>query len=295
MHTSKTVFVTGGTGLIGKELYAPLTAAGFSVYSLTIEEQNPPIPGVTWIKGNLFEEEFLRKTFEDLRPGFLLNLAWCASGDYQTSNLNFDFVKAGLSLLKHFAANGGKRAVFTGTCFEYAPKNAPLSETDPVLPPNPYAVCKNSLRELAESFCRQNGISFSYGRIFYVYGRGEHPSRLTASVLHALKAGNPAQVNCSHLERDYMYTKDIAAAFSALLNSEVTGIVNICTGKALKLGHFAQTAARLMGREELLLLKEMPVNQPPIIVGNNTRLTEEVGFQPSYSLEQALREIIEDL
>ncbi len=294
MHSSKKVFLTGGTGLIGKELWAPLTQAGFDVYALTIEEHMPAAPGVTWIKGNLFDDALLAQTFAQIKPAYLLNMAWAATGDYQTSNINFEFVRAGLSLLKHFAANGGRRAVFAGTCFEYAFKDTPIKETDPVNPPNVYACCKNTLRELAQCFCRANAVSFGYGRIFYVYGRGEHEKRLTASIINALKAGKPVQVNHAQLAKDYMYAKDIAAAFTALLDSSTQGTVNICTGKGVSLAEYAHAVARLMGREDLLDLKTLPTDQPASIVGDNTRLTREVGFTPRYSLEEAFKEILQD-
>lgn len=294
MHSSKKVFLTGGTGLIGKELWAPLTAAGFDVYALTIDDNTPAVPGITWIKGNLFDDALLAQTFAQVKPEYLLNMAWAATGDYQTSNINFEFVRAGLSLLKNFAANGGKRAVFAGTCFEYAFKNAPLKETDPVSPPNVYAYCKNALRGLAERFCKANGVSFGYGRIFYVYGKGEHEKRLTASIINALKAGKPVQVNYSQLAKDYMYTKDIAAAFAALLNANAEGTVNICTGQAVPLAEYARTVGRLLGKEELLDLKTLPTDQPPSVCGDNTRLTREVGFTPRYTLEEALKEILRE-
>ena len=59
MPCSKKVFVTGATGLIGKELLLPLTQAGFDVFALTIEDNNPAVSGVHWIKGNLFDEAFI--------------------------------------------------------------------------------------------------------------------------------------------------------------------------------------------------------------------------------------------
>ena len=294
MPCSKKVFVTGATGLIGKELLLPLTQAGFDVFALTIEDNNPAVSGVHWIKGNLFDEAFIAQTLAQVLPSHLLNMAWCATGDYATANINFDFVRAGLTLLKHFAQNGGKRAVFAGTCFEYALTDHPIRETDAVEPPNPYACCKNALHQMAEMFCRQNHISFGYGRIFYVYGRREHPSRLTAGIIHALRTGQPYEIKFSQLRRDYMYSKDIAGAFVKLLDSSVEGAVNICTGKAVSLAEYATALGDLLHRPDLLVLKQEETTQLLTIVGDCTRLTREVGFSPKYSLEEGLREIVED-
>ena len=292
MHCSKKLFLTGGTGLIGKELWQPLTEAGFEVYALSIDEPLPQVPHITWLKGNLFDEETLSCFFTQIQPQYLLNMAWCASGDYQTSNVNFEFVRAGLNLLKHFAENGGKRAVFTGTCLEYAPKDAPIQETDALAPASVYAYCKNALRGLADLYCRQNGIEFAYGRIFYVYGKNEHPKRLTAAIINRLHSGEKVQIKHAQLQKDYLYTKDIAAAFTALLNSHVTGNVNICSGHAVTLADFATAVAHGLGKEHLLDLQTLPTDQPPYIVGNNTRLVREVGFTPRYTLQTALPEIL---
>lgn len=292
MNCSKTVFLTGGTGLIGKELLAPLVAEGFAVYALSIEKDNPSVPNVTWIKGNLFDETFIKQIMAQIKPTHLLNMAWCAHGDYAFSNANFAFLRASLALLEAFALNGGKRAVCAGTFMEYEEKNAPIKEEDPVAPKTAYALCKNALRETAASFCSINNISFAWGRIFCVYGKNEHPKRLTASIINSLKAGDPVQINFAQLERDYMYSKDIAAAFTRLLDSDVQGTVNICTGKSIHLGDYARAVAKLLGREDLLVLKEENTSQPPLVVGDNRRLREEVGFTPSYTLQDALKEII---
>ena len=227
-----------------------------------------------------------------IKPTHLLNIAWCATGDYLVSNSNFSFLRASLALLEAFALNGGRRAVCAGTFMEYADKPVPINEADSVAPKTAYALCKNALREIAASFCALNNISFAWGRIFCVYGKNEHPKRLTASIINSLKAGDPVQINFAQLERDYMYSKDIAAAFTRLLDSDVQGTVNICTGKSIHLGDYARAVAKLLGREDLLVLKEENTSQPPLVVGDNRRLREEVGFTPRYTLQDALKEII---
>ncbi|MBO5911297.1 MAG: NAD(P)-dependent oxidoreductase [Elusimicrobiaceae bacterium] len=292
MPCSKILFATGLTGLIGKELWQPLTQAGFEVYALALEDNLPSLPHIHWLKGNLFDPQCLSNLMAQVKPQYLLNMAWATTGDYQTSNINFDFLCAGLHLLKAFAANGGQRIVFAGTCLEYAPQNHPLKETDPILPTVPYALCKQLLFKATQGFCLQNQLSFACGRIFYVYGRGEAPSRLTASIINKLQQGIPVFIQHAQLTKDYMYTKDIAAAFTALLASNVQGAVNICTGKGISLAQYATIIAQKLGKPQLLHLQQLPTSQPLQIVGDNTRLIQEVGFTPVYTLAQALPEIV---
>ena len=89
-----------------------------------------------------------------------------------------------------------------------------------------------------------------------------------------------------------MYTKDIAGGFAALLNSNVEGTVNICTGNGISLEDYSRFIARKLGKEEYLVIKQEETTQPPIIVGDNTRLTKEVGYKIQYSFEQAIDEIL---
>ena len=287
----KKVLLTGVTGLIGKEIIEPLKNLGYKISALTIDENNPD-NGVNWIKCNLFDEESVKKAFETVKPTHLMNFAWATTGDYLSSDINLEFLKAGINLLKYFKQNGGKRAVYVGTCFEYKFKDEPLKEYDTVNPQTLYATSKNALREIAESFCKTNQISFGYGRIFYVYGHGENEKRLTAHLIKTLQEDKEVTINCGRLIKDYMYTKDIAGGFAAFLDSNVEGIVNMATGKGISLRDYSTYIAKKLGKEKYLIIKEEDTNQPEIIVGDNTRLTKEVGYKIKYTFEQAIDEIL---
>lgn len=291
MNSHKKVLLTGVTGLIGKEIIKPLQEKGFDIYAITIDNNNPN-NGVNWIKCNLFDSESVKQILEDIKPTHLLNFAWATTGDYLVSDMNFEFVKAGLNLLKYFKANGGKRAIYVGTCFEYKFKDEPLKETDPTNPQTLYAVCKDALHKMAEEYCKINDISFGYGRIFYVYGHGENEKRLTAHLIKTLQNNETVTINCGRLIKDYMYTKDIAGGFAKFLDSDITGTVNMCTGQGISLEDYSTYIARKLNKEEYLIIKQEETNQPPIIVGDNTRLIQEVGYKIQYSFEKAIDEIL---
>ena len=112
--------------------------------------------------------------FNKFKPEYLLNFAWCTTGDYLNSELNYKFLEAGINMLGAFKQNGGRRTVFAGTCFEYKFKDTPLKENDELNPLTIYAKCKVELFKQATEYCIQNGISFGWGRIFYVYGENEN-------------------------------------------------------------------------------------------------------------------------
>lgn len=291
-NNEKTILITGATGLIGKELIKPLQDLGFNIYAVTIDEDNPD-NGVHWLKGSLFDANFLKTVMEDVKPKYLLNMAWATTGDYLQSDINYKFLNAGVELLKYFKDNGGQRVVFAGTCFEYKFKDEPLKETDELdSDKTVYTFCKNKLHEIAEYFCKMHDISFGYGRIFYVYGRNENKTRLTGMVIDNLINNKEVIITSGNLIKDYMYSKDIAGAFAEFINSDVQGTVNICTGKPISIREYVLEIAKLMGKEHLIVFRDEPSKQPPIIVGDNSRLLYEVKYKTQYLHQDAMKEIL---
>ncbi len=287
---NKKVFLTGGTGLIGTQTIPFLKQAGFEVYALTIGDE-VSADGVTYIKGNLFDKQAMDKILEQIKPEYLLHYAWLSTGLFN-DNMNFDFLTSSVDLLKSFAKYGGKRAVMAGTYAEYGYHNEILKEDMPAEPINIYSQCKDFVRQIAQAYCKNSGISFGWGRIFSAFGKETDPRRLTSDVVNHLNANQEVVIRSGSLVRDYIYTKDIAAAFVAFLDSRVEGIVNICTGKETSIHDYVMKIAKIMGKENLVVFKEQPSPQQVRVVGDSTRLNKEVGFSPKYSIEEALREIV---
>jgi nucleoside-diphosphate-sugar epimerase len=290
---NKKVLLTGATGLIGKEAIMPLLNAGFDVFAIShaglcqSKQKN-----VRWIKANLFDDDSIWKICKDIKPEYLLHFAWYTGEDYLTSEINCNLRDASLKMLEVFHENGGRRVVYAGTCFEYKFKDIPLKENDTLKPATLYAQCKNTLREQAERYAKDNDISFGWGRIFYVAGHGERENRLLPYIVDSLADNRKALVKSGPLMRDYMYTIDIAGAFVKFLNSNVTGCVNICSGKGITIHDFAVNIATILKKPDLLCFVNDIQNQPPIIIGDNTRLTDEIGYQFQYDMDVALKEII---
>ena len=287
----KKVLLTGGTGLIGTQTIPCLINAGFKVYVMTIgDEKNTP--SVTYIKANLFNKDEVDKMFADIKPEYLLHYAWLSTGLFN-DNLNFDFLTSSIDLLKSFHKHGGKRVVMAGTYAEYGYHNETLREDMPAEPINVYSACKDFVHKIAESYCKSNGISFGWGRIFSAFGKETDPRRLTSDVINHLSANEKVVIRSGSLVRDYIYVKDIAAAFTAFLGSSVEGVVNICTGKDTSIHDYVMMIAKAMGKDDLVVFEEQASPQQKRVVGDSTRLNKEVGFMPHYTVEQAIKEILE--
>lgn len=287
----KKVFLTGGTGLIGTETIPFLEKAGFEIYALTIGDEQDT-KSVKYIKANLFDKQEISRIMAEIKPQYLLHYAWLSTGLFN-DNSNFDFLTASIDLLKAFVQNGGKRVVMAGTYAEYGYHNETLREDMPAEPINIYSQCKDFVHQISESYCKNNNVSFSWARIFSAFGKERDPRRLTSDVINHLKEDKPVTIRSGSLVRDYIYVKDIAAAFVKLLESDVTGVVNICTGKDTSIHDYVMKIAKAMDKENLIVFEEQPSPQQVRVVGDSTRLNKEIGFEPKYTIEEAIKEILE--
>lgn len=285
---TKRILITGATGLIGKEAIPYLLEDGFEVYATTLEDNTSD--EVNWISCNLFDDNSVKKVFEEVKPEYLLNFAWITGGDYLTNDKNLLFKNVGIKMLEYFKQNGGKRAVYSGTCFEYDINGDILRETSPINPKTLYAQCKNELHNLCEKYAKENSLSFCWGRIFYVFGHNENPSRLTAKILNCLANDTVFDLGAPNNKLDYMYTKDIARGFVELVKSNYDGSVNICTGNGILLKDYALKMQEIMGKKGLITFDpEKPSNLN--VIGDNSILKNIIGFTPKYSVEDGLREV----
>jgi nucleoside-diphosphate-sugar epimerase len=289
---SKKVLLTGASGLVGKEAIAPLIESGFDVFAVYSKTPIPQQEKLTPVKADICNTNDVTKIFAEIKPEYLLHFAWYTGDGYLTSDINYKLKDAGLFMLNEFKKQGGKRAVYTGTCFEYEFKNTPLKEDDPLNPATVYAKCKNELRIQAQQFAAQHNLSFGWGRIFYVVGHNEHKNRLLPVLVDTLTNNKTFTTSNGPLLRDYMYSKDIAAAFVKFLDSTVSGCVNICTGQGISIKDFVLKTAEKLGKQNLVEFKDDIKDQPPLISGNNTRLVNEVRYVQTNTIDTAFENIL---
>jgi len=295
---SKTALVTGGTGFIGRHAIAPLVERGFDVHVVGRGDVGDGAKfrpaGGTYV--DLFDESAVEQIMRNARPTHLLHFAWYTEhGKFWNSDENLRWVRASLNLIQQFAAAGGKRVVCAGTCAEYDWSGGRCSEAEtPLIPRTLYGTCKNSLRQMLESYAAVKGLSRAWGRIFFLYGPNETAGRFVPSIVNALRAGEPACCNFGSHVRDFLHAADVADAFVHLLDSNVQGPVNIASGEPLTLGSFAERLADRLGLRDRLHIEHRPAtpDNPAEISADVTRLKSEVGWMPRLSIVDGIEDVL---
>jgi nucleoside-diphosphate-sugar epimerase len=292
MTESRRVLVTGASGFIGRHAVPDLLARGYEVHTVGRRHIFDGIEVVRQHSADLLVETEMRRLMEAIRPTHLLHLAWNVTpGQFWTALDNLDWVAASLRLARVFAQVGGRRAAYAGTCAEYDWSHALLDEAQtPLVPATLYGTAKRALHSLLESSANQTHVSTAWGRIFFLYGPNEAPTRLVAHVITALLQGQPALCSPCTQERDLMHVEDVARAFVSVLESDWEGPVNIASGTCLPLSDAVLMIGELTGRPELVRLgaRPMPANEPRRLAAATDVLNNRIGFRPRYELRDGL-------
>jgi nucleoside-diphosphate-sugar epimerase len=276
------ILVTGASGFIGRQAVPILQSQGFEVHAIGRSQADLLKPGIP------------AALIEQIKPTHLLHLAWNAiPGRFWTAPDNLDWVASSLALYRAFSAAGGVRAVCAGTCAEYDWSHSVLDESTTACAPSTlYGIAKDSLRRLLQA--SPDGVSLAWGRVFFLYGPHEAPTRLVPDVIISLLEGREARCGTGLVERDFMHVADVAAALVAVLQSDVVGPVNIASGHCLPLRDVIGRIADLIGRPELVRLgaRTDQISDPPRLAAVTNRLLNDVGFHQTRSLDDGLAETI---
>jgi nucleoside-diphosphate-sugar epimerase len=297
---ARRVLVTGASGFIGRHALAPLLERGFEVHAVMSRDAPPPgAPArVRWHRADLLDAAAHGALLAAASPSHLLHLAWYAEhGRFWTSTENLRWAAATLELVRAFAERGGRRAVLAGSCAEYrwGDPGPCVEGLTPLEPATLYGTAKHATRAVLEAAAPQLGIELAWGRVFFLYGPDEAPGRLVASVARALVAGKRAPTGDGTQLRDFLHVADVAAAFAALLDSDVTGPVNIASGEARPLRDVIDAIGVAAGRPDLLDVGALPARpgDPDELVADVTRLRDDVGFVPAIGLQGGIAQSVE--
>jgi nucleoside-diphosphate-sugar epimerase len=293
----KRVLVTGARGFVGSSCVPLLEAAGYEIHAVTSRPPPSRIGGsVVWHRLNLLEPGKVSELIKLEKPTHLLHLAWITeAGKYWATTENLSWVAASLNLLKVFQESGGERAVIAGTCAEYDWAEGVCSESHtPLRPTSLYGICKHALQCIASAFAVQSNLSLAWARIFFTYGPAEPESKLVSSVVRSLLTRQT--VNCSpgNQKRDFIYIGDTAAALTALMESPVTGPVNIASGAGIAVRDVVLKLSDLLQGHDLVQFEKAErAEEVPLVVADVGRLSGEVGWQPRYDMDAGLLATVE--
>jgi nucleoside-diphosphate-sugar epimerase len=282
------VLLTGATGFIGAHVARALIARGDEVHGVSLpgaptDRLAEVASQVELREGNLADAAWVGDAVRAIAPDATIHLAWFADpGAYlRAVPENLASLRGGINLLAALADGGTcRRVVVAGTCLE--------NQAGPT--PTIYAAAKAAQHSLAVGFGQQS-MTAACAHVHYLYGPWEDPRRVIPTVTRSLLGGKPIDVTDGLQSRDYLHVADIAEALCRVVESDLTGRVDICTGSPIRLRDVFDEIGRATGRGDLLRVGALAALEStgwPATGDPAPLLT--TGWQPRYNLQQGIQE-----
>jgi nucleoside-diphosphate-sugar epimerase len=200
----------------------------------------------------------------------VIHAAWYVEpGKYLDSPENMRCVEGSLRLAEAAARTGVRQFIGIGTCFEYRLPNDHITADAEVGPVTLYAAAKLSLFHMLEKRFAGTSTTLTWARLFYLFGEGEHPARLFPMLHRKLAAGEAVQLTSGDKLRDFLDVAGAGAMIAVLAETGQSGVVNICSGKAMTIREIAEEIADRHGRRDLITFGTATVHprDPVAVVG----------------------------
>jgi len=227
------ILVTGANGYLGKGVVRQLLDDGIKV--VATDMKGNLIDGRAEIKtADLFSIKDPYEYFE--RPDALLHMTWRDGFVHSSVNHINDLPKHYEFISRMIDAGVGQVAVM-GSMHEVGFFEGSINEFTPCNPQSLYGISKNALRRLVELKCKDKDTVFQWLRGFYIVGNTEDGCSVFSKIVQANLKGDtdfPFTMGLNQFDfLDYeLFCKYVA---ETVKQNEITGIINICSGRPEKL------------------------------------------------------------
>jgi nucleoside-diphosphate-sugar epimerase len=290
------IFVTGATGFVGRAFCRMALERGHRVLALCRNDVTA-LTGDTEIASGDLQGTPWRQV-EQFEADAVVHLAWIATpGVYLTSPENEVWLEQSKTWFQRVQELGIKHIVGMGTCIEYAASTEPLNETlSPLTPTFPYSRAKVALFEWLRDNGRNPSTVWTWLRLFYPYGPGEHPSRISSSLIQQLRTGKCVALRTPHSVKDFVFIDDVASAICEVIGTKMTGAVNVGTGQGISITALATRIAELLHVDPALVqhAAELSDDPTPLVIANTQRL-RGIGWSPRNKLDAGLQQLIQSM
>ncbi|MCK4797320.1 MAG: GDP-mannose 4,6-dehydratase [Spirochaetes bacterium] len=309
--------ITGFSGFVSRFflIYLEQNKINANVLGVDINEPNINDVSFKYVKWkfnkiNLLEMEKIENVIYQFNPNYILHLASFSSVGFSWKEPVISFknnTNIFLNLLE--AVKRLKldcRILSIGSSEQYGNYNKkymPLKEKYKLIPLSPYAVARVSQELLSNVYVNGYGLDIVMTRSFNHIGAYQKdifviPSfaKQLMSIIKSKKKSGELITGDTNITRDFLDVRDVASAYYLLFKEGKRGeVYNVCSGNGYILSDIINKMADICNIN--INIKSNPKfirpNDNKIIVGSNEKIKKGTRWNPSISIEQSLKDILE--
>jgi len=306
----KTIVVTGGAGFIGscfiRSLWAKPEKFGriINLDKLTYAGNLANLPKISagerhrFVHGDICDKKLVEQIFAEEKPDVLVNFAADTHVDRSIGSPN-DFIQTDVfgvfNLLENARKFGIEKFVQISTDEVYGSiESGSFSETDPLMPRNPYSAAKAGGDRLAYSYFATYEMPIIITRASNNYGSNQYPEKLIPLFVTNLIEGKkvPLYGDGKNI-RDWLFVQDHCDAIEFLLeNGENGEVYNVGGGNEMQNIEITRLILELMGvgDEMIKYVPDRPGHDQRYSL--NTEKLAKLGWKPQFDFQSALPETV---
>lgn len=303
------VLVTGADGFIGSHLTEMLLEQGYKVKALSYYNSfndwgwlnNVKHPELEVVTGDVRDPHFCKHITQDVEIIFHLAALIAIPYSYVAPNSYVDTnIKGTLNICQAAKENGVKKVLVTSTSEVYGTaRYVPIDENHPKQPQSPYSATKIGADAIAMSFYNAFALPVVLVRPFNTCGPRQSARAIIPTIITQI-ANGMQEIKLGDLTptRDFNFVKDTCKGFIELskCDAAIGQEVNICSNNEISMRDTLNLIARLMDSDVKFIEDQARIRPQNSEVfrlwGDNTKVKSLTGYEPSYSLEEGLKETI---
>jgi GDP-L-fucose synthase len=292
----KKILITGGTGLIGREVTNQLASLGSIIRVVSLDEFQSQ-PGIEFIRGDLSNLDFCLDVSKNIDCVF--HLAGIKGSIEVTKKKPASFfvplIMFNTNVLEASRRNNVDKLVYTSSIGAYSPAEVFIeTENRDGVPQDMYPGWAKRMAELQiNAYKEQYGLDWSVVRPCNVYGPGDNfdpnNAMVIPSLMHRIANGEkPLKVwGDGNAIRDFAFSRDVALGVIQALHYGTRGdFVNLGSGEGYTVKQLVETLNEFIDFEY-----EFDTSKPsgfPKRVMDISRAKEWINYKPQTSLRDGL-------
>lgn len=266
------ILVTGANGYIGMGVVKVLLDNGHEVIATDISDNNIDKRATIMLCNNFK----IDKPFEYFKkPDAVLHLAW-KNGFVHNDISHLEDISKHYLFLKEMIDAGLKHICVMGSMHEIGFFEGSINENTSTNPMSLYGIGKDALRRSLELLCMGKNICFQWLRGYYIVGNSKYGSSIFSKITEAENKGQKEFPFTSGTNQwDFLNYDEFCNQVSATVEqTEVNGIINICSGYPQKLSDVTESFIKSNGYKIKLKYGVFPDRKydSKAVWGNNEKI-----------------------